>query len=228
MKHLNLAGLFKLLLSWSEVWALLIPLSILYIYRKKQPIYLKPVIAYLWLALVMNVLADIIGDFKMYLPAWAQSNNPLYNIHSVVRFGCFSYFFITLRKPTATGFRKVVLLIFAVFIIANFFIYEDFFNPPHLSGSLLAVEAYLLLICCMQYYLWQLNQKEGRISDEADFWVVTALGIFVVINFFLFLFYVPMITENPALSVKMWNIHNVAYIIFCILIAKAFYVPDSN
>ncbi|WP_147205523.1 hypothetical protein [Segetibacter aerophilus] len=228
MKHLNFSTLLKQVLDWSEVWAILIPLFILRITHKKQPFYLKPVITYLWLALVMNLLVDVVGDFKAYLPSWAQSNNPIYNIHSLVRFGCFSYFFILLRKSLATRFKKIILWTFVVFIIVNFFFFETFFNPRHLSGDLLAVEAYLLLICCMQYYLSQLRQNEEGISEDADFWVVTGLSIFVVINFFLFLFYVPMITENPALADKMWDIHNVAYIIFCILIAKAFYVPARN
>lgn len=80
----------------------------------------------------------------------------------------------------------------------------------------------------MQYYLSQLHNEVERISDKKDFWVVTGLAIFVVINFFLFLFYVPMIEENPVLAGNMWNVHNVAYILFCILIAKALYVPDIN
>ena len=58
-----------------------------------------------------------------------------------------------------------------------------------------------------------------------DFWVVTGLSIYVVINFFVFLFYVPLLTENPDLADRMWSIHNLAYITMCIFIAKAFYEP---
>lgn len=228
MKVFNLTKLIELILDWSEVWAVLIPLFILLTVRKRQPFFLKPVIVYLWAALIMNLSADVIADFKSFFPDWLQSNNPLYNVHSMVRFGCFSYFFIIIKKSKASVFKKIIPFILGLFVIINFSSFEDFFNPQNLSGSLLAVEAYLLLIYCMEYYLSQLRHEVERISGEKDFWIVTGLSIFVVINFFLFLFYVPMIKENPALAGKMWNVHNVAYIIFCILIAKAFYVPDIN
>ena len=75
----------QLILDWSEVWALLIPLFVL-IGNTKQPTFLKPVIIYLLLALPINLIGDITADFKKYFPSWLQSNTPLYNIHSVVRF----------------------------------------------------------------------------------------------------------------------------------------------
>ncbi len=228
MKLLNFNKLLQLILDWSEVWAPLIPLFILLIVRKKQPFFLKPVIVYLWVALLINVSAGVIAGFKAFLPNWVQSNNPLYNIHCIVRFASFSYFFVLIKKSGATILKKFIPFLLVVFIIINFSFFESFFNPNNLSGSLLAVEAYLLLIYCMQYYLSQLRNEVEKISGKKDFWVVTGLSIYVVINFFIFLFYVPMIEENPALAGKMWNVHNVAYIIFCILISKAFYVPDSN
>ncbi|WP_018614675.1 hypothetical protein [Segetibacter koreensis] len=228
MKLLNLHGLFQLLLDWSEVWAIVIPLFIVLIVRRKQPFFLKPVIVYLWAALIINVLADLIADFKSFLPHWAQSNNPLYNIHSIARFVCFSYFFISIKKSQITFLKKLIPFLLAVFTIINFSFFENFFNPIHLSGNLLTIESYLLLIYCMQYYLSQLRDEVERISSGKEFWIVTGLSIYVVINFFLFLFYEPMIKGSPALAAQMWNVHNIAYIIFCILIAKAFYATDSN
>src|ERR1700759_490911 len=102
------------ILDWSEVWALLIPLVFL-LFAPKQPALLTPVIIYLCLALVLNLFGDIIADFKKpyHFPAWLQSNNPIYNLHSVVRFACFSYFFISLPQP---GFRTIKKIIAAVFV----------------------------------------------------------------------------------------------------------------
>jgi hypothetical protein len=115
-----------------------------------------------------------------------------------------------------------------IFVLINFIFFEHFFNFLMLSGSLLTVEAFLLLIYCLNYYLTQLNIEVENIATRKNFWIVTGLGVYVVVNFFLFLFYVPMIKENPKLASQMWNIHNVAYIIFCTLIAKSFYAPFSN
>lgn len=217
----------QLILDWSEVWALLIPLFVLVI-RGKQPPLLKPVIVYLWLALLFNIIADVIGDFKRHLPAWLQSNNLLYNVHSLVRFSCFSFFFISLKQSSSSLIKKAIPFLSLLFVLINFSFFENFFNPMHLSGDLLAVEAYLLLIYCMLYYLLRLKEDVEVISSGKVFWIVTGLSIYVVINFFVFLFYLPMIKVNPMLADKMWTIHNIAYITFCILIAKAFYVHNKH
>src|SRR5690349_11245276 len=99
----------QLFFDWSEVWALLIPLFAL-IGKSKQPSFMKPVIIYLWATLLLNLAGDIIGDFKKHLPDWLQSNNPLYNIHSIVRFTCFTYFFISLQQPHFSRLKKILPL----------------------------------------------------------------------------------------------------------------------
>lgn len=216
--------ILNLIFDWSEVWALLIPLCAL-VFRQSQPAFLRPVVLYLWVALFLNLAGDIIGEFKRYFPGWLQSNNVLYNIHSIVRFACFSSFF-RLDGKTFRGFiDKLTNLVAIVFIVYNFIYVENFGNPNHLSGNLLATEAFVLLIYSMQYYLSQLNAEIGEFSRRKDFWVVTGLSIYLVVNFFVFLFYVPMLTENPQIANQMWLVHNLAYIVLCIFISKAFYVP---
>jgi hypothetical protein len=214
----------QFILDWSEVWALLIPLAVL-LFRKKQPGIVTPVIIYLVSALALNLFADVIADFKksMHFPDWLQSNNPIYNIHSVVRFGCFSYFFIILNQPSFRTIRNVLPFVSILFIIINFIFFEDFFFPDHLSGNLLSAEAYLLLVYCMLYYLAELREEDDISTNGPEFWIITGLALFVVVNFFVFLFYVPMMYEDRRMTSRMWNIHNVAYIIFCLFIAKAFY-----
>ena len=210
-------------LDWSEVWALLIPLLVL-LFHPKQPNHLKPVIIYLWLALLLNLIIDLLWVFKIYLPAWLRSNNPVYNIHSVARFICFSFFFIHYPKASFVKLKKLLAAASLLFLFINFLFFENFFNPQQLSGNLLAAEAYLLLIYCMGYYLTALRNDSADLLTGPDFWIVTGLSIYLVINFFVFLFYIPMLDVDQVLSVNMWNVHNIAFIIFCIFITKAFYV----
>lgn len=211
---------FLTILNWSEVWALLIPLSVL-LTHKRQPIYLQPIVIYLWIALVLNISGDIIADFKAHFPSWLQSNTVLYNIHSLVRFTCFSLFFLLLQQPYYRLIKKILPFIFIIFLSVNFSMGDDFFYPEHISGNLLSAEAYLLLVYCMTYYLSQLKE-EKVLTGGKDFWVVIGLSIYVVTNFFVFLFYVPMMTDNMALASNMWNVHNVVYIFLCVMIAKSF------
>ena len=212
----------RYILDWSEVWALLIPLCY-FLIKRNQPRYLKPVVAYLVIALVINLTGNIIADYKAYLPAWMQSNNPLYNVHSIIRFICFSLFFFALKQTAFARLRYLLSYLSLVIILINFGLVEDFGNPRHLSGNLLALEAYLLLIFCMLYYLAKLRDEVDVIASGPDFWIVTGLSMYVVINFFVFLFYVPMIRFDSDLANNIWDVHNIAYIILCIFITKAFY-----
>jgi hypothetical protein len=143
----------------------------------------------------------------------------------MVRFACFSYFFLLLGKNFGSRIDKIVNFSALIFIVYNFIFIEKFDNPNHLSGNLLATEAYVLLIYCIQYYLFQLKADAAEFKRKKGFWIVTGLSIYVVINFFVFLFYVPLLTENLNLAIQMWSVHNLAYITLCIFIAKAFYVP---
>jgi hypothetical protein len=214
--------IFRALLDWSEVWATLVPIAI-FLFNRKQPKYMYPVIAYFFLALLINLSGNIIADFKRHLPEWLQSNNPLYNFHSMVRFVCFSLFFTGLEQHRFKVMYKVLPVLSLLIFLLNFLLVDRFFNPDHLSGNLLAAEAYLLLVYCMLYYLNKLRDDDILITGEPDFWVVTGLSVYVVVNFFVFLFYVPMIRVDSQLADRIWDIHNYAYIILCMLTAKAFY-----
>jgi len=217
-----MVGYLSKALDWSEVWALLIPLLVL-LFRHRQPRTLKPVIIYLWIAFILNLGIDIITAINTYHHNFDLSNNIFYNIHSVVRFVCFSLYFIQLPQASFVKFKKALVAGFIILLVINFGFLENFFNYDSFSGNLLATEAYLLLIYCMLYYLSELKDDSKNLFSGPDFWVVTGLSIYVVINFFVFLFYLPMIDVDEGLAVNIWNVHNIAFIIFCLFITKALY-----
>ncbi len=216
--------MFQIILDWAEVWALAFPL-IAYLGLRHQPYSLRPVIWYLWGAFILNLVSDVIGDFEAYLPDWMQTNLILYNIHSVFRFFCFIYFFSLIQQAYFIRLKQLLLLLFLIVTGINFLFLENFFDQDHINGNLFTIEAYFLLIHCLLYYLSQLRADVERLQDDKEFWIVTGLGIYVVLNFFIFLFYVPMIQENPMLADRMWSVHNLAYITLCLFITKAIYVP---
>src|SRR4051812_49239324 len=91
----------KLMLDWSEVWALLIPLTVVFV-RKNKTQYLKPVRIFLAIALILNLCIDLISQYKVKWGFGPQdflwNNNFLYNMESVVRLLLFSWFFILLGQ----------------------------------------------------------------------------------------------------------------------------------
>lgn len=213
--------IFQFIIDWSEVWALLIPISVLLI--KKQPASLKLVVFYVWAALIINLGIDLIWKFRNMLPAAYNSNNFLYNLHSVIRFYLFCAFFIQLNQAFLATIKKIIPICFTVFIIINFTFYENFFDYWKLSSRLLSTEAIFLLFYTLQYYLFKINDSTATKITNSDFWITTGLGIFVTLNFFIFLLYNELTLRFQNFAISLWSVHNISYIIFNLFIAKGFY-----
>jgi hypothetical protein len=213
--------IFQIVIDWSEVWALLIPIPILI--HKKQPAIIKSVVFYVWIAFFINLAIDLTWKLRDFLPTAYNSNNYLYNLHSVIRFFLFSIFFIKLRQPFLSIIKKVIPFCFAAFVIINFCFFENFFDYWKLSSRLLAVEAILLLFYTLQYYLFKINDHAEVDIFNSDFWIVTGLGIFVTFNFFIFLLYNELTLHLQNFAVTLWNVHNISFIVFNLFIAKGFY-----
>ena len=210
--------IFLAIVDWSEVWAPIIPISVLLFPRQQHP-SLKPVIAYVWIGFLINLVIDFLMIINIYFTRDYISNNFLYNIHSVVRFACFGFYFIKLHPGSFTKIKKTLAIVAALFFVVNFVFFENFFNYNAFSGNLLSLEAYFLLVFCMLYYLTELKSDEDNLFNTPHFWIVTGLCIYVVINFFVFLFYLPMLDVDLGLAVNIWYVHNIAFIILCFFIA---------
>jgi hypothetical protein len=215
-------------LDWSEVWAPLIPLLLLLI-KPKQPKPFTPIIIYLLVAVIIDSLIDIGWKFKSHVPLLLQDNNFLYNVHSVIRFICFSTFFTLLNQAYHTKLKKIVPILSIAFLIINFTVSEHFFEKNSFSSRLLAVESGLLLFHCLQFFLYKLQLVDTADKKVGDYWLVLGLSVYVVFNFPYFLLYKTLLSNGYTdFVINMWNYHNVSYIILCILIAKAFYVAGHK
>ena len=89
--------------------------------------------------------------------------------------------------------------------------------------SRVAIGISAMLVLFASFLIVFITNQRKNLFDGPDFWVVTGLSIYVVVNFFVFLFYLPMIYVDPKLAENIWNVHNIAFIIFCLFITKAFY-----
>ena len=212
--------------DWIEVWALFIPLAFLYKY-KKQPSYLKPVIVYLFVALYLNYISDVSWKFKVpfHFPEWFKTNTYVYNVHSIARLTLFSIFFIGLKQPFLISLKKILPFGFALFILINFLFFQDFFYPKLLSSRLHSVESGILLFYCLLFYFYILNEDQIQFNRSPAYFVVTGLSILIVISFPIYLFYKAIVFQSPNFGYKIWPVQKVAFLLFCIFIAKAFYKP---
>src|SRR3954467_5814809 len=96
------------IIDWSEAWAIIIPL-IIFLFRKPQEGYLKPVLLYLIIALCINVGIDIIWKFNSSMPGFLKDNNFLYNIHSIARLFFFIWLFYLLDVPKSDRLKILII-----------------------------------------------------------------------------------------------------------------------
>jgi len=214
--------------DWLEVWALFIPLAVLFV-KPKQPGYLHPVIIYIIVALVCNLLIDISWKGKSYyhFPEWFKNNNHFYNIHSVARLLLFAWFFVSI--PGAfPRLQKGVPVLFIVFLLVNFIYLQPFWMGPFLNTRLHAVEAGVLLVYCLQYYFILIQREPVSYTGLPAFWVVTGLSIFVVVSFPIYLFYKSAALIDSPFVVNIWQVQKIAYLVLCLFTSIAFYVSDKS
>jgi len=222
-------SIFQEIIDWSEVWALLIPITAALLTR--TPGYLKPVKVFLFIALFFNIGINMIWKFK---DDWSIqpgnfffSNNFIYNAESIVRLLLFSWFFILLKQRFMHRVKAVLPFLFMAFVIVNFIFIEDFFAQSSFSSRLLATEAGLLLFYCLQYFIYlMVEDKTNQLTRNRGFWLVTGLLVYVAVNFFIFLFYASLSKESSEEKIrfaeKLWDVHNYVFILFCIFMSIEF------
>ncbi len=212
----------------SEVWALVIPLLFIFPVSGLKS-WQKPVVTYLFIAFVLNVLSGLITNsnrLPFHLP-W-KNNLVFYNVHSILRFICFGYFFLVIKQQYFTRLRKLIPIIYFAFLIPDLAFSENIFDGSQIRSRLFTVEAFLLLGYCLLYYISKLKSDSQELNYGDEIYIVTGLSIFIVINFFIFLFYDSLMNTDPNLADKSWTVHNIAYILFCMLIARGFYLTRNE
>lgn len=216
--------LYHYILDFSEVWALLIPLAVI-LWRKNNAAYLKPIRIFLIITLLLNIGIVIISEYKgkLNIPegSFFWSNNFLYNLGSIVRFLLFAWFFNRLNQRFMHRIKAIIPYGFLLFVFINFAFYEDFFYQNSFSSRLLATEAALLLFYCLQYFIFIIiDEKNIKLINRPGIWIVTGLSIYVAVNFFIFLFYTYLSDIKRNFAVNIWDVHNIVFILLCILIAR--------
>ena len=215
----------KYFLIWQEVWALLIPFTIIAIYKPagKQ---LRLIVWYVILGFILNFIAIFMLVFYYLVPDWMHidgmvNNNILYNIHSVIRVLLFSLYIIAIRQYRYAVILKIILVTFLVLTLTNFIFIE---SPFFLSTPLFTAESIVLLAMCFSYFFQSIqDESDTNWLRHPSFLVCAAISLYEVITFFIFLFFYPLTLKDPSFHVVTMQIYSITYILLCILLALAFY-----
>jgi hypothetical protein len=207
------------ILKWSEVWATLIPLYI-YLFARVEEKSLKIIAFYLLTALCLNTIADVSWIFKSCMPQRLQNNNYLYNISSIIRFFTFILFFKLATNIVLKKYFIFFLVFYSLFFLCYFILNKNF---DTLNSLLHTTEAFTLLACSIVYLIELIKSDEVLFKYDPVLLIISGLAIYESVNFFVFLFYQYIIKSTNKFWDYIWYIHDIIFIVFCILIAKAFY-----
>ena len=213
---------YEIILKWSEVWAVLIPLVIYFVRRPKQP-YIKPVLWYLWIALFLNIIADVIREIYHTAPKFIVAINynlPFYNIHSICRIFLFISFFNAVKIPATWRSKKAIPLTIGVIVLINFIFFDSIRN---FSSKMFTLESIVLIVYCINYFLSILRSDEGSLKFNSSLVIATGLAVYESVCFPIFLFYDLLARQFTNYAISIWDFHNIMYVILCLFIARAFY-----
>ena len=211
----------QLLRDWSEVWALLIPLIIILIYRPKGK-NVSLLIIYVILAFILNFFAIWMVEFYYWVPSWmTKGNNVFYNIHSFIMVILFGWYIIRVRSYKNVHIMRFILFAYVAFVLLNFILRD---SPLLLSTRHFTVGSTVLLLMCL-FYFFRTIMEESRINwlRHPSFIICTAVCLYQAITFFIFLFIYPLFDEtynrDLSFAMLMMRVYQIIFVIFCILLA---------
>jgi hypothetical protein len=222
--------LLQLILDWSEVWGLLIPLIVIII-RKPREKHVRKLIWYVILGFLLNLTATCMIEYYYMVPSWMYiddqvNNNLLYNLHSFTRVLLLGLYIISLRQYRFTTVLKTILAAYVVFVLINFIFLE---SPFYLSTRLFAAESIVLLIMCLSYYFRSIqDESHTNWLAHSSFLVCTGVSIYEAITFFIFLFFYPLHNRDSAFAnsefaIVTMRIYTIMFVLLCILLALGIY-----
>ncbi len=212
------------IINWSEVWGLLIPLAVIIIYKPKGE-HSRILVWYVILALVLNLIATLMVEFYFSLPPSLQNNNLFYNLHSTTRTVFFSLYILSARKYKFKGILQLLLGGYLVFITVNFIVNE---SPLFINTFHFVAESILLLTLCISFFFRSmLDDSNVNWLKHPAFLVCTGLSLYEAATFFIYLFFYPLVLKDWEFGNLTLSIHNVMYVILCVMLAMALYKSRS-
>ena len=211
---------YKTLLNWSEVWPLVLALTIYFFFKQRENITI--IVWLLGISLLLHTLATYISLYTYRVPEPYKNNNILYNLVAIIKPVLAGLYMLKLKQLKQYKYLKITFSLFIVFTICNFLFIESIFN---FSSNMVLAESILLLIFTLTFFL------DAMIDDEIPlplshpaYFFCTAIGLLECINFFIFLFLFPVFNTNHEFALLMMNISSYAFIIYGLIIATGLYI----
>lgn len=131
-----------------------------------------------------------------------------------------SYFLLTLYFAKLYSSSLLTRLLAGLVIIYQIYFITTLQSPgatsafDSISYGLISL---LITFFSLYYYTRQLTeQPKENILKSRDFWYVNGIFTYYASNFFIFLTYNRLVSQNDVNIGVIWKIHNVVFLIMCI------------
>jgi hypothetical protein len=212
---------------WAEVWPLLIPLFIFFIYGVKDKSN-KPIIIFVIASFFVSLIAIVFTQFYTRMPTWFKSNGILYNINSILRTILFGWYILQIAQVKRFIFTRILLMLYIGTTILFILLSKSIWS---LDVPIFASESIVLLILCLTYFLNSIMDDDVTLSfKDPVFLVCAGLSFYEGMNFFFYLFIYALSDSNHNLGYITMKISQYSFIALCILLGIALYLsrPRKN
>jgi hypothetical protein len=159
--------------------------------------------------------------------AWQGSNLFLLPIDTMVEFGLLAYLYRQALRPMAVG--RWLPGVVAAFSLASLLAYVE---PDHLvrfnTVQRLAESLLVLGLVLLYFYKVIHDLVIIHLEREPMFWISVGLLLYFSGNVFIFVSSNYVIQHSTALSMKLWNIHALLYMVLYGLYTWALWISPSN
>jgi hypothetical protein len=213
------------------VGILLEPLSLLIVSVALMRIYFQTPKARLLVLLFYYITAAVALSIASWMVFRKMNNTWIYNSLYIPAIGAIGYYFYDvfrarLLKSAVSVLLFTNLLYFAVRNIP----FGNLFSFDSIGYALLSIS--VAVLCFFYFYQLLRNVNEHSILDDDSFWIVSALLLYYLGSFFVFLFFnmLESSTESDAHRMTiLWGVHNVLlFLSSLIILVSSLWIPSRN
>jgi len=213
------------LFDWSEVWAPLLPLIILIVFKPAGR-NIRWLYYYVPFAFINNFIAIFVLEYAYLVPSSIRvGNNLFYNLHSFLMVILFTLYISGELSKNKAKLLKLLLVVYSIFVLINFSFFE---SPILLSTRHFTIGSVILISVCFLYFFRTImDDSEKNWLNQPSFIICSGLCLYEAITFFIFLFIYPLfdrhVNSDIAFAIKMMYVYEGIFVVFCVTLAVGLY-----
>jgi len=217
-KTKTIENLFVLLAIYSDLLPILLFVFFFRSIKSKR---------FIWIITAFTIF-DFITNLSLYHFIPPNYHNYIYPVFTIFESLFFSIFFYNIVSKSTT--KRIILLISAIFLFSliayyyyTYFIIKQF---SVLDSIPIGIETILIFIFSFFYFYEQLNHTTNLfIYNEASFWGVLAILLYLAASFFIYIFANQISIQELN---KYWIITNIGVILRNIFFTVAIYIQANE